>query len=467
MEAYSTAKQNMDPLLPQICMTFAGLHNTDGNPDMALALLNEASETSTSSLLNRFEAAIAWVKLGREVDHLSTSEAYDKAFLLVQRSLYLRATVEMQHSLLSRDDVKFLASEATSWALRKGNLNGALQTFEQGRALFWSKIRSFRQPLADLRAEYPDVANKFEDLSSRLEHLAIAKSSSMIDPRISDPLKLLGESEPFLPPDFKLPASRSASIVKQNWSSTLSTKKMGQSAAAFEFDQQIKEQRLLTERWNDMLSMIQGLPNFSNFLKPVPINELKTAAECGPVILLNHAELFIDAIIILPNGEISHIPLTDTAPELLGNLSSQMSKIRSRSTASPEPLHLRLKIKSNHPVPDDILESLSMLRTLWEIVVEPVVKTLLQMGIKENSRIWWCPGGKLSQFPIHTAGPYKDGEKNLHDYFISSYTSTLSSLIAARKAQSNSVHKSATGMQKSASVLAIGQSTSLPKVCLF
>ncbi|KAF9043694.1 CHAT domain-containing protein [Rhodocollybia butyracea] len=456
MEAYTTAKQNMDPLLPKISITLADLHKANGNLDFAFTRLNEASETSTSSLLNRFEAAIAWVKLGRGVDHLSTSVAYDKALLLVQRSLFLRATVEMQHSLLSRDDVKFLASEATSWALRKGNLDGALQTFEQGRALFWSKIRRFRQPLADLRAKYPDMAKEFESLSSRLEHLAIAKSSSMVGTRTSDSLNVLGDNTTLLPSSFKQsPTSRSATMVRQNRNSKLQTTNQDQSAAAF--DQQIKEQRLLTERWNDMLSKIQSLPDFSSFLGPAPVNELKAAAKCGPVILLNHAELFIDALIILPDGEIFHIPLTDTAPELLGSLSSQMEKIRSRDTASSEPLDLRLKPKSKHPVPNDVLESLTMLRTLWAIVVEPVVKSLLRVGIKENSRIWWCPGGKLSQFPIHAAGPYNVGEKNLHDYFISSYTSTLSSLISARQSQSDGAHKSA-------SVLAIGQSMSLPKV---
>ncbi|KAF9064599.1 CHAT domain-containing protein [Rhodocollybia butyracea] len=480
MEAYTTAEKNMDPLLPKISITLADLYKADGNIDLAFTLLNEASENTTSSLLNRFEAAIAWVKLGRNVDHASTSVAYDKALLLVQRSLFLRATVEMQHSLLSRDDVKFLASEATSWALRKGNLEGALQTFEQGRALFWSKIRRFREPLTDLRARYPDKADEFEDLSSRLEHLATAKSGSTVaDSRTIDSLKLLGDNEPSLPPGFKqsltaAAAARSATMVKQNLNLKLANKTQDQSAAAF--DQQIKEQRLLAERWNDMLSEIQALgPKFNNFLGPVPVDELKTAAKYGPVILLNHAELFIDALIILPNGEISHIPLTDTAPELLGSLSSQMDRIRSRDTANSEPRDpsLRLKPKINRPVisDSDDLESLTMLRTLWEIVVEPVVKALLRMGRKENSRIWWCPGGKLSQFPIHAAGPYKDGEKNLYDYFISSYTSTLSSLIAARQSQSNSTQESAS-VQTSASmpesatgkVLAIGQSTSLPKV---
>ncbi|KAG8930060.1 hypothetical protein FRC02_004664 [Tulasnella sp. 418] len=43
----------------------------------------------------------------------------------------------------------------------------------------------------------------------------------------------------------------------------------------------------------------------------------------------------------------------------------------------------------------------------------------------------------MTLLPLHAAGPYKDAEPNLQDLFISSYTSTLSALIKARKSGSD------------------------------
>jgi CHAT domain-containing protein len=69
---------------------------------------------------------------------------------------------------------------------------------------------------------------------------------------------------------------------------------------------------------------------------------------------------------------------------------------------------------------------------LWKIVVSPVVDQLAILGVAKMSRIWWCPTAQLCALPLHAAGPYNPGQKNLPDLYISSYTPTLSSLIRAR-----------------------------------
>jgi CHAT domain-containing protein len=73
-----------------------------------------------------------------------------------------------------------------------------------------------------------------------------------------------------------------------------------------------------------------------------------------------------------------------------------------------------------------------ILRSLWELVVFPVVDRLSTFGVAKKSRIWWCPTGQLCALPLHAAGPYRSHQSNLPDIHISSYTPTLSSLIRAR-----------------------------------
>jgi CHAT domain-containing protein len=73
-----------------------------------------------------------------------------------------------------------------------------------------------------------------------------------------------------------------------------------------------------------------------------------------------------------------------------------------------------------------------ILRVLWKDIVSPIVDCLAQIGVPEKSRVWWCPTSKLSSLPIHAAGPYQPGQKNLPDIYTSSYTTTLSALIRAR-----------------------------------
>jgi CHAT domain-containing protein len=73
-----------------------------------------------------------------------------------------------------------------------------------------------------------------------------------------------------------------------------------------------------------------------------------------------------------------------------------------------------------------------VLRELWNVVVSPVVDKLTELEVAKKTRIWWCPTSELSALPLHAAGPYRRGQANLPDIYISSYTSALSSLIKAR-----------------------------------
>jgi len=74
----------------------------------------------------------------------------------------------------------------------------------------------------------------------------------------------------------------------------------------------------------------------------------------------------------------------------------------------------------------------NILQKLWDCIVSPITNKLIALQVPEGTRVWWCPTSVLHALPLHAAGPYKHGQKNFYDFYISSYTSTLSALIRAR-----------------------------------
>jgi hypothetical protein len=76
-----------------------------------------------------------------------------------------------------------------------------------------------------------------------------------------------------------------------------------------------------------------------------------------------------------------------------------------------------------------------VLKELYELVGLPVVKRLSELGIAEQSRVWWCPTSVFWDLPLHAMGPIpSDGgtTRYFSDLYISSYTPTLSTLIISR-----------------------------------
>ncbi|KAI9433779.1 CHAT domain-containing protein [Lactarius psammicola] len=85
-----------------------------------------------------------------------------------------------------------------------------------------------------------------------------------------------------------------------------------------------------------------------------------------------------------------------------------------------------------------------ILRGLYELVGEPVIKRLRLLGVPEQSRIWWCPTSVFCSLPLHAMGPIPSNnpsERYFSDLYIPSYTPSLSALIEARKASSQMLEK--------------------------
>jgi hypothetical protein len=65
------------------------------------------------------------------------------------------------------------------------------------------------------------------------------------------------------------------------------------------FSNILKKQKTLLNERGALISQIQGLPGFENFLKMPSFDMLRAAASKGPVIIINHCSLRSDIILVL------------------------------------------------------------------------------------------------------------------------------------------------------------------------
>lgn len=122
--------------------------------------------------------------------------------------------------------------------------------------------------------------------------------------------------------------------------------------------------------------------------------------------------------------------------------------------ASPEAVQAIIDEFGGRPAECTTRKAMCVLRDIWMVIVGPIVARLAQ-DLPDGSnkpRIWWCPTGVASKLPLHAAGPYVRGEKNLSQIFISSYTPTLGTLIRARQARGDNLTA-----KDARSILIVGQ----------
>ncbi|KAJ3561167.1 hypothetical protein NP233_g10362 [Leucocoprinus birnbaumii] len=160
---------------------------------------------------------------------------------------------------------------------------------------------------------------------------------------------------------------------------------------------------------------IRRKPGMENFLRPLPFLQLAEAARYGPVVLLSCDYTITGdtyAFIILNPSQTEPIaipllniryrsPDDDTEKQL--ERAGRVSK-RRRITYQ-EPFEM-------------------LLNSLWRVIVKPVFDELEKNNIK-SSRVWWCPTGVFTSFPLHAAAP-------IDCPYISSYTYGLEILLNAR-----------------------------------
>jgi CHAT domain-containing protein len=351
-----------------------------------MSLFSAQVNCGSEVAFRRFRISCRWASEARAHTHPCTFEAYENAVSLMQETLVFSPTLQSQYDLLVEALAGFegIPLDYVSYRIERWNLEEAVRTLERGRTLLWSEMRGFRTSTDQLvAAGEPDLAKKFTDINRELE--AVTMST------VQHEEMKLGNDET----DCDMWMDAFGDLVLQ-------------------------QQNLLEER-HALISQIQTLPSFENFLKPPLFDVLNQAASCGPVIIINQSTWRSDILILLKNSPPSVI---STPP----NLHDRAKALKDRLLGTRRRYGLDSK---------DYEDELgSVLADLCKLIGKPVIDRLRELKIPVQSRVWWCPTAAFCSLPLHAMGPIpSDDGRELYfmDLYITSYTTSLSALIESRK----------------------------------
>ena len=238
-----------------------------------------ATEIRSAGVDQQISAARSWVWSACEFRHRSLLSAYARYLDLLQCGIIISPSLELQWASLTKYSSS-LAVVAASSAIDKGRPDIAVEMLEQGRALLWSRMKGYRQPVLELRTVDQTLADRFETVSDQLEKLATSRSR--LAPDALEPAPLFGPA----------------------------------------WDKKLKQQRVLSAEWDDIVKRIRQIEGFSDFLQPVPFGRLKHAAAEGPVIIVNVSSYRLDALILRDvASDPTIVPLTASLHDEVGKLS--------------------------------------------------------------------------------------------------------------------------------------------------
>ncbi|KAI9462804.1 CHAT domain-containing protein [Lactarius psammicola] len=342
--------------------------------------------------LNDFNFHVSGPSLREVLVIPTTLVAYNRAMPLMQKTLTFAPTVSIQHARLVAmgENYRNMPLDYASFQINLGRFEEAVETLEQGRALLWSEMRGLRTPMAQLIGEDSPLAKRFAEINLALETLTVSVTPSG-RPEMEDGI-----------------------TQSKDW-----TDPFGQLV--------IKRQKLVEER-DTLVSQIQGRPGLEGFLKAPSFTTLRSAASRGPVIIINHCKWRSDILILFHNSLPCSIPAVIGFYDRANKLQDELVEARKHGLDS-----------------DEYQDALcSVLKGLYELVGEPVIKRLRVLGVPEQSRIWWCPTSVFCSLPLHAMGPIPSSdacERYFSDLYIPSYTPSLSALIESRKASPQTLIK--------------------------
>ncbi|KAJ7207142.1 CHAT domain-containing protein [Mycena pura] len=294
-------------------------------------------------------------------------------------------------------NVRECVESAVAAAIATGELELALEWFEQGRCVVWFQIMRSRMSLDDLREVDPTLADSVGDV---LQQLSVAEA------------RLEGIT--------------------------------GQSIQTPGRDKIYEKGRNLASRLEELIRQVRRLDGFQDFMEHKPTGELRAAAIRGPVIAINVSQARCDALVLVHGStEIIHVPL----PRLTREKAIEMKKCLQGCLQSAGRLARKLVLSGSG---SDASEMGHELTQLWLLVVEPILSKIGYLDSPhshETRRVVWCPSGPLCFLPLHAAGIYSGlgvgktvrvgASAKAIDLVASSYVPSISSLLeAAQKPRS-------------------------------
>ncbi|KAG1718332.1 CHAT domain-containing protein [Suillus lakei] len=345
--------------------------------DLLLAMKNFrlASTHPTQGFPQRIRVAIDWALQAEVYQHESALEAYHTCLQLFDNHVITRS------SIISRRDAatafhgaQSLPVDAASCAMRRNDLQRAVELEEQGRGQQWSLASRLRTPLDDLKSANLPLAYKLPELGKRLSDAQ---------------------------------------------GSTGSTGRAAADLAAIEY-------RKLMEEWETVAGEIRNLQGFSQFLLPPSYEDLQVAARHGPVIILIASRYSCDAIIVPTSGQPHHVPFPSLTLRDLKILKNNFATVI-RNTARLGPKEPRTAlIALLRKIWDEVMLP----------IVKVLQRDLRLPGRSRIWLCPTAAFTSIPLHAAHPFRPKADGhgqELSLEDIYICSYTPTLSALIRARQ----------------------------------
>ena len=301
----------------------------------AIRLISMVIDDQYAREPDRFRLSCQWAILARNIGHAPTSTAYKSAFLLMQRPLSFAPTVSAQHARLVAmgEDCQTMPLDYASFQIQLGRFEEAIEILEKGRALLWSEMRDLRTPMAQHIEEDSPLSKRFTEINQELEALTISVTPSG-RPDTEDDVAQGGDG---MDPFGRL-------VVKR---------------------------RKLAEERDALISQIRGQPELKGILSSPSFATLRSAASRGPVIIVNHCEWRSDILIIFHNSLPFSIPTASNFYTRANKLRDELAQARKHGLDSRE-------------YKDALC---SVLKGLYELVGEPVIRRLRALRVPEQSRI--------------------------------------------------------------------------------
>ncbi|KAG8708545.1 hypothetical protein FRC08_018833 [Ceratobasidium sp. 394] len=346
-----------------------------GDIHLALSGLEQASGLSAAPPLQRFTSARLWARISSQHNLPSQLTAYRQAMILIPQVIWLGSTANQRFNQIS--SIENVAIEAATTAIELHNYELALEWLEEGRTIVWNQLLQLRTPLDDLATVDAPLAEKLKEISQKLE---LAASINL----------------PIPGPDSNQVALEEAA----------------------------QQHHRLAEQWDNLIGQARSLPTMGNFLQSKRAACLIEAARTSTIVMITVHKYGCYALIIpLAATRVECISLTNITYDKVSTARAQLSRSLRAQGRTDRTVTTQLKV-------GDTIEK--VLKMLWTGIAKPVLEFLgyTMLPMRELPRITWCTTGPLSFLPLHAAGDYSTPGCSLSDYAVSSFTLTLSALIA-------------------------------------
>ena len=310
--------------------------------DEAMCLFLTATQYPFQSPSNRLHVARRWIYCADKKQHSSAIDAYEASIQALPQVAALSLDVTTRQVAMTKGS-DGLARDAARCAIRSGHIDKAIELLEAGRSIFWSQVLSLRSPFDQLHKIAPELADKLQNIATKLE---VGSYRDVLSEILDNRKKLT-------------------------------------------IDQEAAQLNRLDEEWDQSIHEVRKLSGFEDFLHPPRSSSLKAAASEHPVVILiaNDDE---SHCLIMTSTIIHHIPLPNLGTPMLKTLVRIIQKACSQSPISQslideiqdKNIKLPEEERAGRPASSSTQLRSSedwfklVLRKLWDELVRPVIDFL-------------------------------------------------------------------------------------------